>query len=255
MKLVVLLAVVAGFGITQAQVIDKPASPEDLRTEITEEKTRFEDQIQFLDQVTKTLRDAAARGSAAPGNLAAIAHAGIMVCLTTGDHKRAVSRLYGRAAVEAGRVAAQWEARGQTPANAAGLASQREFTRQIGEAERRLNELRRKAGPTPEDREEMATLTAGMSQLRSVLSLFDEVTKNSDASRYQQAAADMRQKELLFQRQAEGAQLRAGAADMECRAGLLALRSLKEQEDIQQQLRIWQLLPSENSGPGSRPTP
>ena len=96
MKFVLLLAALASCAMAQAQVVDKPASPEDLRSEISEEKTRFEDQMQFLDQVTKTLR-AAAGVSADPGNVAAMVHAGVMVCLTAGDHKRAVSRLYGRA--------------------------------------------------------------------------------------------------------------------------------------------------------------
>lgn len=64
--------------------------------------------------------------------------------------------------------------------------------------------------------------------------MFDDLVRQADPSRYGKAAAEMRQKELLFQQQAEAAELEAGAADMECRAGVLALRSFKEQGEYRQ---------------------
>ena len=38
------------------------------------------------------------------------------MCLTNGDHEKVLSALYGRAAAEAGRIAAVWEARAKAPA-------------------------------------------------------------------------------------------------------------------------------------------
>jgi hypothetical protein len=244
------MVMVAIAGIGSAQVKDSPVSGDGIRQELSDKKSQYTQDMRFFDRLTQILQQLA-KGSSDPGPAAAAVHAELQGCFLTAKYLGSNAELYGRGSVEAGKIAERWESKAKTIETSGESNSEREFARQILDAQNKRIVIQGKSPRTPEDLDELRSLDARIAQMQRVLDLLKKVNGGGDPGRYRQAAAEMRAREKDLQKLAEDSWTRKGDTVRECEAGVAALRSLNDQEEIRLELKKWENIPPPDPAPAN----
>lgn len=238
------LAVLMAAGMTLLSVTlraqtDKPLPdiPEIIRTE----RKKADTESAIWKAANRILADKSAAKSGDLNLAAAAIHADIHRCLILGDFRRTEAALYEKAERAAGEVAEAWEMKGQQSGPETRSSPAEEgFRSQYESAGSAIVELEQKAILRAQEEEKLKELRDAKQRLGEALALLKRVReKASDPQKYLNGAREMRLRERFFHMAVEAARTAAGAHDGECEAGLLMLRALEEEEQIQNEIRRW----------------
>lgn len=232
---------------------DKPLP--DIPELIRAERKKADAESAIWKAANRILADKSAAKSGDLNLAAAAIHADIHRCLVLGDFRRTEAALYEKAEKAAGEVAEAWEMKGQqTGPEAQPSPAEDGFRGQYESAGSAIAELEQKATLTAQEEEKLRELRDAKQRLGDALALLKRVReKVSDPQKYLNGAREMRLRERFFHMSAEAARTAAGAHDGECEAGLLMLRALEEEEQIQNEIRRWtEGWPSEDDKKGRR---
>src|SRR5262249_6019826 len=150
----IVAAVVTIAGIAGAQVVDKPVTGDGIRQELSDKKSQYTQDMRFFDRLAQILQKLV-QGSSDPGPAAAAVHAELQGCFLTVDYYKSNGELCGRGAAEAGRIADRWESKAKALEASGESNSEREFGRQIQDAQNKRIVILGKPQRTPEDLDEL----------------------------------------------------------------------------------------------------